>query len=159
MVVKKIIPLVSITASLLAVVLLVWFFLHPMSAAKQITQVQIGATTIAVEVADTEGLREQGLSGRASLAEGSGMLFVFDMPQTPGFWMKDMNFSLDMLFVDASGKIVTIDQNLSPATYNAQNPQASQVFRPSSPVRYVLEVPAGFAAQRGIAVGQVMQLQ
>jgi len=107
--------------------------------------------TVQVEVETTEASREQGLSGRTSLADGHGMLFVFDSPGNYGFWMKDMNFAIDMLFIDASGKIVTIAANASPKGYH-QNPP--QVFYPATPVQYVLEVPAGFAAQNGITEGE-----
>ena len=113
----------------------------------------IGSTTVQAEVEDTDASREQGLSGRTSLADGTGMLFVFDTPGKYGFWMKDMNFSIDMLFVDASGTIVTIAPNASPAGYHLDPPQ---VFYPASDVQYVLEVPAGFAAAHNVKVGQKM---
>jgi uncharacterized membrane protein (UPF0127 family) len=124
-----------------------------MSQPTTIHNVIIGTTTVAVEVADTEASREQGLSDRAGLAQNSGMLFVFDTPGNPGFWMKDMEFSLDMLFIDTNGTIVTLDQNLSPDSYH-QNPP--QVFYPASAIQYVLEVPAGFAAAHGIVQGQTV---
>jgi uncharacterized protein len=117
---------------------------------RSITSVTIGTTTIAVEVADTPDLREQGLSGRSSLAAGSGMLFVFDSPGNYGFWMKNMLFNLDMLFIDSSGTVVTVDQNLSPESYRQSPPQ---VFYPRLPASYVLEVPAGFAAAHEITEG------
>jgi len=120
------------------------------------TTVTIGTSTIDVEVESTEASREQGLSGRTSLADGSGMLFVFQQPGMYGFWMKDMNFALDMLFADSNGKIVTIVQNATPESYH-QNPP--QVFYPTAPIRYVLEVPAGFAAEHNIKDGTVMQVQ
>src|ERR1700675_3717330 len=83
----------------------------PLAASLAQQTVTIGTTTVAVEVESTEASREQGLSGRTSLAEGSGMLFVFQTPGVYGFWMKDMNFDLDMLFADSNGKIVTIAQD------------------------------------------------
>ena len=113
--------------------------------------VTIGSSTVQVEVADTDAAREQGLSGRTSLGEGSGMLFVFNSPGMYGFWMKDMNFSIDMLFIDASGSVVTIAADASPAGYHLNPPQ---VFNPASPVLYVLEVPAGFATSHGVTVGE-----
>ena len=119
-------------------------------ATSSISAVLIGATTVQVEVEDTDASREQGLSGRTSLADGSGMLFIFDTPGNYGFWMKDMNFSIDMLFIDASGKIVTIAANALPGGYRLNPPQ---VFNPAAPVQYVLEVPAGFAAAHGIVKG------
>jgi uncharacterized membrane protein (UPF0127 family) len=125
----------------------------PTMATSTISTAVIGNTAVQVEVEDTDASREQGLSGRTSLAEGSGMLFVFDSPGKYGFWMKDMNFAIDMLFMDASGKIVTIAADASPAGYHLNPPQ---VFYPASPVMYVLEVPAGFAAGHGIAEGQTV---
>ena len=121
-----------------------------------ITHVTVGTTTIAVGVANTPTARAQGLSGRASLPDSSGMLFVFDMPGNYGFWMKDMQFPLDIIFADASGRIVSVYQNLSPQTYLANPPQ---VFYPAAPALYVLEVPAGFAAAHGISVGMHFVLQ
>lgn len=120
-------------------------------ATSTITAVTIGTATVQVEVEDTDNSRSQGLSGRASLAEGSGMLFVFDSPGTYGFWMKEMNFAIDIIFIDASGVVVTIAKDASPSGYH-QNPP--QVFYPYLPVQYVLEVSAGFAAQHGVMVGQ-----
>ena len=128
---------------------------QPMSATTPptttIRSITLGSTTVAVEVEDTEAAREQGLSGRASLAKGTGMLFVFDTPGKYGFWMKDMHFSIDMLFIDTSGTVVTIAPNALPAGYHESPPQ---VFYPTSDVKYVLEVPAGFAAESGVTVGQ-----
>jgi uncharacterized membrane protein (UPF0127 family) len=155
--------LIGIGVVLIAAVVL-FFFMHQTSTQ---TTVTIGSTdstsspqaTIVVEVESTEATREQGLSGRASLAEGSGMLFVFQQPGTYGFWMKDMNFALDMIFADAQGRIVTVDQNLSPNSYNSQNPQSSKVFYPAEPIIYVLEIPAGFAASHNIKEGMSLQFK
>jgi len=112
--------------------------------------------TIQVEVEATEAAREQGLSGRTSLPDGRGMLFVFQTLGVYGFWMKDMNFALDMLFADASGKIVTIVRDATPESY-LQNPP--QVFYPKIPILYVLEVPAGFAASHNIQEGMTLQIK
>ncbi len=113
------------------------------SSQKNIT---IGAAAVAVDVADTEPLREQGLSGRFGLSEGQGMLFVFDTDGTWGIWMKDMQFPIDILWADASGRVVTVASAVAPDTY----PQA---FYPTAPARYVVELPSGFAARHGIAEG------
>lgn len=122
----------------------------PTRAQGQISKVVFGDTSIAVEVADTEASREQGLSGRTGLNPDSGMLFIFGSPSLPGFWMKDMQFSLDMIFMDQNGAVVTIAKDATPESYQQQPPQ---VFYPAKPVVYVLEVPAGYAAARGISVG------
>src|SRR3990167_8151062 len=70
-----------------------------------------------VEVADTETLREQGLGGRRSLPAGRGMLFIFDQPGSWGIWMKDMRFSLDIMWAREDGTIITVVPNVTPDTY------------------------------------------
>ncbi len=113
--------------------------------------IQIGNTTVAVEVADTEALREQGLSGRSDLPNGQGMLFVFESDDTFGIWMKDMLFPIDIVWADASGTVITIAKNVAPDTY-------PKVFYPSTPARYVVELPAGFAAAHGVAEGTIIKI-
>ncbi len=122
---------------------------QPMLPIKNIT---IGSTTIVAEVASAPLQKQKGLSGRVSLAGGTGMLFIFDPPASEGFWMKEMRFSLDIIYAAQDGTIVTIYPNLSPDTY----PKA---FYPSAPAVYVLEVPAGFTAAHSIAVGDKLVVQ
>lgn len=147
------IPILAVALAFL--VLVVWYF-GMATPPSTITSVTIGSTTIQVEVADTDVAREQGLSGRDSLGEGSGMLFVFGQSHMAGFWMKDMKFSLDILFADENGKLVSIYRDLSPDSYKKNPPE---VFYPASPAKYVLEVPAGFAAQHAIAEGMTIVVQ
>lgn len=122
---------------------------QPMLPIKQIT---VGNTLVAAEIADTSQEQVSGLSGRASLAEGTGMLFIFPHATEIGFWMKDMLFPIDMIFADATGTIVTIAANAQPSSY-------PDIFNPTKPAKYVLEVPAGFAVIHGIAAGQKIVLQ
>jgi uncharacterized membrane protein (UPF0127 family) len=162
---KKGLFFVLVILAILVAAFLVYGY-YPMAPAETpqpLTQVWIGAdgasspqATVQVEVESTEAAREQGLSGRTSLPAGRGMLFVFQTPGMYGFWMKDMNFALDMLFADASGKIVTIVKDATPESY-LQNPP--QVFYPKSPILYVLEVPAGFADAHTIQEGMVLQVK
>lgn len=80
------------------------------------------------------------------------MLFVFDPPKQASFWMKDMRFSIDMVFADAQGVITAVHENVAPDTY-------PKTYTANTPSRYVLEVPAGYAALRGISVGQKIVVQ
>lgn len=112
--------------------------------------ITIGSSTVMVDVADTPALRQLGLSGRPSLSDGEGMLFVFEEDGRWAIWMKDMLFSIDILWLDAQGRVVSIAEDVSPETY-------PQSFTPSEPARYVLEIPAGSVARYGIAEGgQIM---
>ncbi len=105
--------------------------------------------SIRVEIADTPALRRRGLSGRKSLAENAGMLFIFERPEYYYFWMKDMNFALDLIWV-LNGKIVDITPHVSPP---AGPVRRLTRYRPSSPADRVLEVKAGVAEKCGVKVG------
>lgn len=72
--------------------------------------VLIGGKKIRVDIADTVVTRTQGLSGRTSLAETDGMLFVFENADRYGFWMKDMNFAIDIIWIDPEKNIVYIEK-------------------------------------------------
>jgi len=119
--------------------------------------VTIGETKIQVEVTSTDAQRQQGLSDRTSLKAGHGMLFIFDPAQPVGFWMKDMHFSIDIIFADDEGSIVKIVSNASPESYSNQQPP--QRFFSDVAIRYVLEVPAGYAEAQGVAIGQKIVVQ
>ncbi|HEV8590954.1 MAG TPA: DUF192 domain-containing protein [Pyrinomonadaceae bacterium] len=106
----------------------------------------VGGVPLLVAIADSEMERARGLSGLSGLAEGEGMLFVFESAGLHAFWMKDMLFSIDILWIAADGTIVHIAPSVSPDTY-------PQSFIPPTPARYVLEVRAGFATEHGIEVG------
>lgn len=69
------------------------------------------------EYAITDQAREKGLSDRNNLGKNKVMVFVFDRPAQQCFWMKDMRFPLDMVFVDSSKIIKRIDSNVAPNTY------------------------------------------
>jgi uncharacterized membrane protein (UPF0127 family) len=101
---------------------------------------------VEIEVVDTPATRTQGLSGRKSLAPDTGMLFIFEKSDTYGFWMPDMHFSIDILWINTQKKIVYIEKNVSPESY-------PKIFKPTVPAQYVLEVPAGFSDQNNVRIG------
>jgi uncharacterized membrane protein (UPF0127 family) len=101
------------------------------------SEVVINSTHIAVDISDTPALREQGLSDRSSLVGNTGMLFIFDTPNMYGFWMKDMNFAIDILWIDNTKHIISCEKSLTPESYPT-------VYRPKKPILYALELPSGF---------------
>ena len=104
---------------------------------------------IEIEFADTAAERAQGLSGRASLAANTGMFFVFDDEGLYPFWMLDMKFSLDMIWLDSQYRIVYLKRNVSPAASEADLVQ----YINDQPAKYVLEVNAGITAAHQLQVG------
>ena len=110
---------------------------------------EYASTTILAVVADNKATEEQGLSGVITMPDDRGMLFVFFKPDIYSFWMKDMNFSLDMIWIDSKKKVVDVSGNISPETF-------PKTFSPSAPVSYVLEINAGLAERYGIKKGTVL---
>jgi uncharacterized membrane protein (UPF0127 family) len=107
--------------------------------------------TITLLVSSTSADQEQGLGDTPSLSSTTGMFFVFAEPDDYGFWMKDMKFPLDIIWLDQNFKIIHIEHDLSSTTY-------PKVFLPDSPAKYVIEVNAGLAQKFSLAIGETMQI-
>ena len=107
----------------------------------------IGIFVIQAEVADTPMTRELGLMRRRFMAQGSGMLFLFDQPAIQCMWMKNTLIPLSVAFIDERGRIVNIAdmQPLNETSHCA-----------SRPARYALEMNQGWFKKRGIAAGTVV---
>lgn len=108
--------------------------------------VTLGDATLVADIAATADERAQGLSGRERLAETEGMLFVFEEDARHSFWMKDMLIAIDMIWLSSDKRVVFIVPNAAPESYPAS-------YSPDDNARYVLEVPAGWAARHGVTVG------
>lgn len=114
--------------------------------------VSVGGVDVRVMLADTPQKRTRGLSGSAGLDSDEGMLFIFPKDGIYGFWMKDMHFAIDILWLSSDGTVVHIEENVSPESYPAS-------FDPGKPARYVLELQAGFAKAHNIAAGDVATIR
>lgn len=109
--------------------------------------VTINNHTFTVEVAKSSAEKEKGLSGRSSLPSNHGMYFPFDSADYYSFWMKDMQFPIDIIYI-SHGKVVTIFANVKPAV----NPSTT-VVKPKQPADAVLELHAGSAKTYSIKEG------
>ena len=101
---------------------------------------------IKVEVADTPATRERGLSGRPGLNDHEGLLFVFERPDRYAFWMKDMNFKIDILWFNEQCALLDLTEDLAPDTY-------PNIYRPPAPAKYVLETRPGWAQTNQVGLG------
>ena len=111
-------------------------------------------TKIFVEIADTEEKQHRGLSGRKSLPHDHGMLFVFDKPVIQSFWMPEMRFPLDIVWIDEHKKIIGVAENLAPLL-DLTKPIH---YAPPSTIKYALEVNAGFFQKNHISIGDTISL-
>lgn len=116
---------------------------------------KIGEKAINIQVLDTEEERMKGLSGRPILEENLGFLFIFDKEDYHGIWMKDMNFPIDIAWLDKDKKIIHIEKNVSPDTY----PKVFYSFRDGvwTESLYVLETNANFFENSKIKIGDLTE--
>jgi uncharacterized membrane protein (UPF0127 family) len=114
--------------------------------------IKIEDITILAEIVDNAAERSRGLSGCNQLPENEGMLFVFSKTDYHRFWMKDMRFPLDIIWINEDKRIVGFERNVPPS-FNEDN---DVLYIPPVPSKYVLEVNAGFTDRNGISVGETV---
>lgn len=114
----------------------------------------IGETVVFVDIAKTSTEKQKGLSGRDRLDNNEGLLFVWDEPTTPGFWMKDMNFAIDIIWI-VDNRVVGIEKDVQPQPGQSDNELVRHY--PPEPITHVLEVNAGFSEKHEIGVGDNLE--
>ncbi len=131
-------------------------YIKPFSLGIAKKNLAVGSQTFEVGIADNAVTRAKGLSGRPSLAEKEGLYFIFSSPGNNGFWMKDMNFPIDIVWI-SGGRVIGFSENLQP------EPNKSifslPVYYPPGAVDRVLEINAGAVAKYGLQAGDAVNLQ
>ena len=107
-------------------------------------------TSLNVEVAETPDERERGLMYREKLGIENGMLFVFPEEDYRGFWMKNTLIPLDMIFVDAEGRIINIEEAYPEPNTSEEN---LKTYRSDEPAKYVIETNSSFTERRNVEEG------
>lgn len=111
----------------------------------------LGGETLKLEIANTDALREQGLSGRKTMGSTEGMLFDFPQDGYHSFWMKDMLLPVDIIWFDAENRIVDVRERVQPSSY-------PEIFAPRVPARYVVELPEGFFEKHALKIGNILEI-
>lgn len=120
------------------------------SSEADFTKIRIGNTVLNVEMAKTPSERMNGLSGRSVLPK-DGMLFVFERPGLYSFWMKDMNFPIDIVWLSADMEVVYIKEGALPVSY-------PENFTPTKDSQYVLEVSSSFVSKQQVKIGHKAEI-
>lgn len=105
---------------------------------------------ISILVADSPHERSLGLSNTSSLA-ADAMVFLFDKPGEYPFWMKDMNYPIDIFWFDANQELIHIAENISPNTY-------PKSFGHGFESQFVIETNAGYAQKHDISLGNTFKI-
>lgn len=121
-----------------------WAQSLPLSKPLQQITLGIGQSSITAEVADTESTRALGLMYRQHMPDEAGMLFVFEQPKMPCFWMKNTYIPLSIAFITATGQISSI---------LSMEPERTDPHCPIEPILYALEVNQGWFERNGIQAG------
>ncbi len=136
---------IILTAVSLGLVIIIFYvFGRP----QQPAQVCTANTCVDVEVVSGKKDTERGLQGRQGLGPNKGMLFVFDHDDRYRFWMKDVKFPIDIIWLDRQDRIVAVGENVPPCVADP-----CPVYMPPAEARYVLEVGAGFSRAHGLKPG------
>jgi uncharacterized membrane protein (UPF0127 family) len=111
--------------------------------------VTIASTTFSARIADTDLLRAKGLSGTENLGLAEGMFFIFPEAGNYSFWMSDLSFPIDIIWITPDQKIAGVAENAQPLIPNRE----PVYYVPPVPVSYVLEIGAGLYHHLGFATG------
>lgn len=112
-------------------------------------KIKLAGKEIKIELADDPQEQIQGLSGRASLGENEGMLFIYQNELVPNFWMKGMNFAIDIVWVK-DNEVVDITPNATPEP--GVEEKDLKRYRPKEPINKVLELPAGWGERNNLKI-------
>jgi len=109
---------------------------------------------VSVEVVSKDADMERGLMFRTGLGPGKGMLFVFSFDDKEQFWMKNMHFNLDMLWISHDGHIVYLGKNIPACTADP-----CPVYTPDKAARYVLEINSGYTSSHHWNIGDKLEFK
>lgn len=113
-------------------------------------KIKVGKLALTVEIADNSEKSARGLMFRTSLADGTGMLFIFEDEAPRSFWMKNTFIPLSIGYFDQNKKLVDIQDMQPVKSEMEQNPKT---YPSASPAKYALEVPKGWFQKHKIKIG------
>ena len=113
-------------------------------------ELKVGDAVFSIETADTPAAQAHGLSDRENLPRDRGLLFRFGKSGKYDFWMKDMLFPIDFIWI-REGRVVGV-------TENARHEAPRTIYSPPETVDMVFEINAGVVREQGIAVGDLVEL-
>ena len=118
--------------------------------------IKIDDITLQVQIADTRPLQARGLMFQEKIPYDQGMLFVFDDENVRSMWMLNMQFALDVLWIDADGKVVHIQKDAQPCKSAIET--AACTFTNGRNAKYVLEVTSGFVDKYNITENSKLEI-
>lgn len=137
---------------LIVIFIVVLFIIQKQKNNHVYKKIIIGNIIVKTEIAESSAKKQKGLSDRNFLRKNSGMLFVFSKPDFYSFWMKNMKFPIDIIWIDDNFRIISIDKNVTPDTFPKK-------FISQLPAKYVLEVSGGWTDKNKIKEGVIIKVK
>lgn len=139
----------------LAVVIFITVFIVTLLISKKGTQVLLNGQTFKVDVAKTDSQLQVGLSNRKQIGENQGMLFLFETPSYYSFWMKEMKFPIDIIYINGD-KVTTVIENAKPPSSSSEQ---LIIYEPQDKSDKVLEINAGLARKYNIKKDTIVKIE
>jgi uncharacterized membrane protein (UPF0127 family) len=148
--------LTTAAVTILFVGISVWVVMSAYSGLNKESQSQsaylVGDTyCLQLDVARSPEKKRRGLSDRRTLAANEGMLFLYEKPGRYGFWMKDMDFPIDIIWLDKDNRVVGLKREARPESF-------PETFRPDKSAKKVIEVVSGFTKTENINLGDRLKI-
>ncbi|MAH21483.1 MAG: hypothetical protein CMO12_01570 [Thaumarchaeota archaeon] len=146
---------ISLSLVVAIVLITILFLLSKSFESTRITtesQIIINGKIITVEIADDPDERKRGLMFREFLPPDHGMIFVFDREDIYSFWMMNVEFSLDIIWISNDGTVVHIERSVPTCSWNCPS------YAPTAPAKYVLEIESGFAEDINLRKGSFAEI-
>ncbi|MDO8664195.1 MAG: DUF192 domain-containing protein [Candidatus Liptonbacteria bacterium] len=153
---NKTVVVILILIALVIILAIASFYLKPFFAESGKKILTVGNQTFEVGIADNALTRAQGLSGKPPLGEREGLFFLFSSAGNYGFWMKGMNFPIDIIWLNGD-KIIGFSENLQPQP--DKNIFSLPIYYPPGEADKVLEINAGAVAKYNLKVGDIVSLE
>lgn len=152
---NKIIVIFGLILIFIASVAIYQFSKNQLSQLKPNGKVTFGKQTFNVETVKDSKAQQVGLTKYNSIKTDQGMLFVFDKPDTYSFWMKNMKFPIDIIFIK-DNSVVSFVENAKPVGADAANPP---IYTPTDPADKVVEIQAGLVKKYAIKKGDTVKIE
>lgn len=120
--------------------------------------VKINDVVLEVQIADTDARRARGLMFQDKLPLDQGMLLVFDSNDRRSIWMLNMQFALDVFWINADGKVVHIEKNVPPCKTAVETVTCPSYKGGGQDAKYVLEVTSGFIDKHNITTDSMLEI-
>lgn len=152
---EKPMTIIKIILLIIVIGLVIWFMAGVIikhKEAKIYIKSKTGVQTFTASIAETYEARAQGLSGTKYLAPDSALLMIFPHDDNWGIWMKDMNYPIDVVWLNSSYEVVHIEQSMHPNSY------PRNIYKPKNTARYVIEFPAATTSRSYLKIGSKVKI-